>query len=362
MQLEKKCKIAIICPYPKDIAPGQRFRYEQYLQILSDRNYSWRLFPFLSKETNDILYREGLLFKKILGVTRGFFSRISLLFKISDFDYIFIFREATPIGPPFIEWIIAKILRKKIIYDFDDAIWLPNTSNENRIVSSLKWHQKVKAICRWSYIISCGNQYLCEYASRFNKQIVLNPTTIDTEHLHNKIKDQHTEKVVIGWTGTHSTIRYLNILLPVLKKLESKYDFTFLVIANKDPELPLKSYQYLNWNIDSEVDDLLRMNIGIMPLENDPWSEGKCGFKALQYMALGIPALVSPVGVNSIIVDNGINGFVCNNEKDWYEKLELLLNNENERILMGKAAREKVIQKYSVASNTENFLSLFETK
>jgi glycosyltransferase involved in cell wall biosynthesis len=362
MQLEKKYKIAFICPYPKDIAPGQRFRYEQYLSILSDRNYSWKLYPFLSRETNNILYKKGYFLKKAWGVLKGFFSRIFLLFKISDFDYVFIFREATPIGPPFIEWIIARILKKKIIYDFDDAIWLPNTSKENKIAAGLKWHHKVKAICRWSYKISCGNAYLCDYASGFNKNVVLNPTTIDTENLHNKIRDQHTRKTVIGWTGTHSTIRYLNMLLPVIKKLELHYDFTFLVISNKDPELTLKSYEYLNWNITSEIDDLLKMNIGVMPLEEDQWSQGKCGFKALQYMALGIPALVSPVGVNKIIVDQGENGFICANEQEWYEKLELLLKNEEERSRMGKAAREKVIQKYSVTSNTENFLSLFETK
>ncbi|HXA02557.1 MAG TPA: glycosyltransferase [Cytophagaceae bacterium] len=355
-------KILFIVPYPVGIAPSQRFRFEQYLGILKKTGISFDISPFFDEGSFQILYKKGLHIRKLWGVAKSFIKRWFLLFSIHRYQFIFIHREASPLGPAFFEWIIAWVLRKKIIYDFDDAIWLPNTSNENRIVSHLKWHRKVSSICRWAYNISCGNQYLCEYASRFNKHTILNPTTIDSEHLHNKIKDQHSEKVVIGWTGTHSTIRYLYLLLPVLKRLETKYDFTFLVIADKDPELPLKSYQYLNWNIDSEVDDLLKMNIGVMPLEEDPWSQGKCGFKALQYMALGIPALVSPVGVNSIIVDNGLNGFICKDEQDWYEKLELLLKNEPERTLLGKAAREKVIQKFSVNANTENFLSLFETK
>jgi glycosyltransferase involved in cell wall biosynthesis len=191
---------------------------------------------------------------------------------------------------------------------------------------------------------------------------VLNPTTIDTLNLHNTLKDQHTEKLVIGWTGTHSTIKYLEALIPVIAKLELHFDFEFLVISNKDPQIALKSFRFLEWNKDSEIPDLLKMNIGVMPLEEDPWSQGKCGFKALQYMALGIPALVSPVGVNSIIVDHGMNGFICKDQQDWYEKLELLLKNGEERSRIGKSAREKVRQNFSVTSNTENFLSLFETK
>jgi glycosyltransferase involved in cell wall biosynthesis len=355
-------KILFIVPYPGGQAPSQRFRFEQYLDILEEKKICFRLAPFLNEKSFHILYKKGHHLKKSLAILQGFFKRCFLLFAIPGYNLIFIHRESAPIGPPVFEWIISRILRKKIIYDFDDAIWLPNTSKENKIAASLKWHHKVKAICRWSYKISCGNKYLCDYASGFNKNIVLNPTTVDTEKLHNKIKDQHTQKTVIGWTGTHSTIRYLNMILPVIKKLELHYDFTFLVISNKDPELTLKSYQYLNWNITSEIDDLLKMNIGVMPLEEDPWSQGKCGFKALQYMALGIPALVSPVGVNKTIVDHGQNGFICANEQEWYEKLELLLKNEDERNRMGKAAREKVIQKFSVTSNTENFLSLFETK
>ncbi|MFL5728558.1 MAG: glycosyltransferase family 4 protein [Cytophagaceae bacterium] len=360
MPSEKKLKIAFICPYQRDIAPGQRFRYEQYLDILSMLGHSWQLFPFLDKRTNDILYKKGMYFRKMLGVIRGFISRKLLLFSISKFDYVFIFREATPIGPPFFEWFIAKILRKKIIYDFDDAIWIPNTSRENILVSGLKYHRKVRSICRWSYKVSCGNQYLCDFASAYNKNVVLNPTTIDTKNLHHKTKVQAGDNPVIGWTGSHSTLRYLNTLIPALKKLESAYEFTFLVIADKDPELPLTSYRFARWNIDTELEDLLRINIGVMPLEEDPWSKGKCGFKALQYMALGIPALVSPVGVNTLIVDDGKNGFICRTEQDWYEKMEYLLKNEQARTQLGREAREKVIKHYSVESNTVNFLSLFE--
>jgi glycosyltransferase involved in cell wall biosynthesis len=355
-------KILFIVPYPQGQAPSQRFRFEQYLGILEEKGISFELSPFLDKKSFKILYKKGHQSEKFLAILKGFIKRFLLLFRVSGFNIVFIHREAAPIGPPIFEWITAKVFRKKIIYDFDDAIWLPNTSRENRIVAGIKWHSKVRAICSYAYKISCGNAYLCEYAAKYNRSIVLNPTTIDTLNLHNTLKDQHTEKLVIGWTGTHSTIKYLEALIPVIAKLELHFDFEFLVISNKDPQIALKSFRFLEWNKDSEIPDLLKMNIGVMPLEEDPWSQGKCGFKALQYMALGIPALVSPVGVNSIIVDHGMNGFICKDQQDWYEKLELLLKNGEERSRIGKSAREKVRQNFSVTSNTENFLSLFETK
>jgi glycosyltransferase involved in cell wall biosynthesis len=153
---------------------------------------------------------------------------------------------------------------------------------------------------------------------------------------------------------------YLNEVLPVLKALEEKVSFEFCVISNIAPAFELKSLRFVPWKKETEVQDLLRFNIGIMPLTEDPWSKGKCGFKALQYMSLGIPALVSPVGVNKVIVDNDINGFICSNYSEWLEGLEVLISNISKRETMGKAAKEKVKFNYSVKANTKNFLSLFE--
>ncbi|MEJ0054745.1 MAG: hypothetical protein WDN75_03320 [Bacteroidota bacterium] len=122
---------------------------------------------------------------KILGILAGFLNRLGILFQLGQTNIVFIHRESLPIGPPLMEWIIAKILRKKIIYDFDDAIWLSNTSHENTVASFFKQNKKVYSICRWSYKISCGNSYLGEFASQLNAAVVVNPTTIDTDLLHN---------------------------------------------------------------------------------------------------------------------------------------------------------------------------------
>lgn len=355
----KKEIVAIFCPYPLAGAPSQRFRYEQYLDILQQHNIEYQIFSFLDTYTNAILYRKGHILQKVLGILEAYFRRIKHVFKARHADYVLLHREASPLGPPVFEWLLTKVWRKKIVYDFDDAIWLPNTSGVNKIVSRLKWHHKVASICRWSYKVSCGNAYLCQYAAQFNASVVLNPTTIDTSNLHNQIQNQETDIPVIGWTGSHSTMRFLDEIVPVLQRLSEKYTFKIVIISNQAPDFQLSNLAFIQWQASTEIKDLLNMHIGIMPLTDDPWAKGKCGFKALQYLSLGIPAVVSPVGVNSEIVEHDINGYLCSEAHEWYEALATLISNDTLRIRMGEAGRRKVEEKYSVKANKENFLTLF---
>ena len=352
-------KILFIIPYPPGKAPSQRFRFEQYFPLLESGNISFTVKPFLSEEVWNILYLPGRFSRKACAIIGGLFRRFFLLFSLKQYDYIFIHREATPVGPAFFEFIAARILKKKIIYDFDDAIWIPNFSEANSFFSFLKGYSNVKHICRWAYKISCGNEFLCNYALQYNKNVSYNPTTIDTENYHNIVKDQKAGNFVIGWTGSHSTIRYINEVLPVIKELENKFEFKFMVISDLKPEFELKSLVYHKWKKDSEISDLLNFNVGIMPLKDDRWAKGKCGFKALQYMALGIPAIVSPVGVNTRIVNNGINGFICETPEEWKTALTSVLNDRNELIRLGENTRTKIESEYSVHSNAANFINLF---
>lgn len=376
-------------PYPHSSAPSQRFRFEQYFNNLRQQGVRIQIQSFLNQETWKILYGPGKTTEKAWGIVKGFLRRFSIFLTLNQYDFIFIHREACPIGPPIFEWLIAKVFRKKIIYDFDDAIWIPNTSEQNKIAASIKWHSKVSSICKWSYKISAGNAYLADYARQFNPNVVINPTTIDTENVHNIIKS-HSEPYsshlqrgssqlpslnkegagvvtssslettpVIGWTGSHSTLPYLNEIISVLQKLENQYKFEFQVIANKDPNLPLKSFKFVKWQKETEIEDLAKFDIGLMPLTEDKWAKGKCGFKALQYMALGIPPLVSPVGVNTEIVRHGENGFICSGPEDWSNYIDLVIKNPQLRKLIGMKARKTVEDRYSVKSNTENFLGLF---
>lgn len=354
-------KILFLFPYPAQTAASQRFRFEQYLNLLSQQGFLVTLQPFLDEATWQILYKQGFFVRKVVGILKGFARRIYLLFSLWKYDFVFVHREASPIGFPFVEWFACKVFRKKMIFDFDDAIWLPNTSKANKIVASLKFHQKTKYLCKWAYKVSAGNDYLADFARAYNPNVVINPTTIDTEHWHNPalVHPKNHSKPVVGWTGTHSTIGYLDALIPVLRKIAQTQDFILLIISDKKPNWQMPNMQFVAWKKETEIEDLAQMDIGLMPLIDDEWARGKCGFKALQYMAMKIVPLASPVGVNTKIIEHNVNGFLCYNEQDWEEALRLLLQNAQKRREIGENARSTVVRRYSVLANTPNFLGLF---
>lgn len=360
--MKRSPEILFLVPYPLDEAPSQRFRFEQYFQTLSEAGYRYSVQSFLPSYNWRAFYGPGNGIKKLGALIFGFGKRIFAVLKTLGFDFVFIHREVTPIGPPIFEWIISKILRKKIIYDFDDAIWLTDKTNERWLEKSIRWRGKVKWICKWSYKVSCGNDYLSNYARQFNGNVVLNPTTIDTDKYSGQLiqsAKKNTEKVIIGWTGSHSTLKYLNGIEEVLQRLEKTFpEVEFWVIADKLPKLNLPKLQFRPWARETEVQDLTNFDIGLMPLPNDVWTKGKCGFKALQYMAIGIPAVVSPVGVNTKIIKHGENGYLAA-DYEWEELISSLIKNKSLRKELGKGGITTVENSFSVNSNKKNFIMLF---
>lgn len=351
-------------PYPSHEAPSQRFRFEQYYSLLTERGHSYSIQSYYSASAWEALYKQNNSIRIASAVLIGFAKRFSLLGSLQQYNFIFIHREAMPLGPPFFEWLISRIFQKKIIYDFDDAIWLTDKTHENWLQQKVRWRSKVSSICQWSYKVSCGNSYLANYARLFNQQVIINPTTIDANQMGKSLHDVEkpvNSKITIGWTGSHSTLKYLEQIEVVLQQVEKKYsNVQFVVIADQKPILNLKSLKFIPWSRETEIRDLSMFDIGIMPLPNDEWSKGKCGFKALQYMAMSIPAVASPVGINIEIIDHGVNGFLCKSNEEWITALEKLIQDKNLRDRLGQNGRRRVVDHYSLASNVDNFLSLFE--
>lgn len=363
-------KIRFLCPYPTSIVASQRFRFEQYLNILSQHGFSYEISSFTSVKGWIILQNKGKHLQKCLILLIGIARRFLLLLRMSKVEFVFIHREAAPLGPPIIEWIIAKVLKKKVIYDFDDAIWLTDNVQESYLQRLLKFRSKIASICKWSYKISAGNNYLASFALRFNPAVIVNPTTIDTKNLHNKELYDSKERLkksggvkgtIIGWTGTYTTVKYLEQLLPVLQTIEASFpDVTLLVIADRKPDMLIKNMVFKKWSKETEIRDLLLADIGIMPLPDNDWAKGKCGFKALQYMSLEIPAIVSPVGVNQTIIQHDVNGLSCSNPDEWLSSISKLILDPAKRTYLGCNGRQTVVQEYSILSNSATFLSFFQ--
>jgi glycosyltransferase involved in cell wall biosynthesis len=353
-----KKRLYILAPYPKHQAPSQRFRFEQYIQHIEDSNFTVEFYPFYSYDAWQTLYRKKAFVAKSFAVIGSFIKRLGLFFHLHRADAVLIHREVTHIGPPVLEWLIAKVWRKKYIYDFDDAIWMPNFSESNKRFHWLKAYWKVNYCMKWAKVVSAGNDYLADYARKFNDNVYVIPTTIDTVNMHTKLSDHSLEKVIIGWTGTHTTQKYLNELIPILVELNTIHSFEFQVISNQAPDFELPNLHWIKWNKATEIDDLSRFHIGIMPLINDQWADGKCGFKALQYMALEIATIASPVGVNTQIIHDGVNGFLADGIDEWRIHLNELLTNPIKRSNVGQAGRVTVEQHYSVSALREKYISL----
>ena len=356
-------KVLILCPYPTGSAPGQRFRYEQYLEILKNAAIQTVIAPFLSYNAMKVLYKPGHYFAKIRGVISGFFSRFLLLFNVFSYDYIFVHREASPFGPPIFEFLLF-LLKRRVIYDFDDAIFVRRLSRANPFLGLIKWTSKVKYISQHSYKVSVCNNFLVDWVSQYNQNVFLIPTTIDPAYHKplGKNRNPNNGMLVIGWTGSQSNLNYLDIVRPVLADLQKKYEFEFKVICDIDPGFPeLRNYHFVQWCFDTEIADLGSFDIGLMPVPEGAWEKGKVGFKGIQYSALEIAPVVSSVGSGYEVVEHGKTGFVVGNAKEeWYQALEKLLVNPDLTLKFGKAARARVLEKYSVPSQASAYISLFK--
>lgn len=357
---QTKAKVLFIVPYPLGKAPSQRFRIEQFFPALQEEGISYEVASFFDEKTWKILYGRGSVLQKFLGLVKGYCKRIKLLIvDIHRYDVFIIHREAAPLGPPLFEFLLSKIYRKKYIFDFDDAIWAPKVSSANNLAKHLKSFWKIQYLCKWAFINTPGNHFLESFAvkSGTNKTVYI-PTVVDTDtrYIPRKrevISDKNA--VVIGWTGSHSTIHYLESCVKILKKLKQTENFRLMVIADRKPEFDFEC-EFVLWNEQSEIESLQLFDIGIMPLLPDAWSEGKCGFKIIQYMAVGIPAIASYTGANAAIIDHKVNGYICDTEEQWLSALIALIRNPEKRLDMGLLARKKIENQFSIKSQKNKFI------
>jgi glycosyltransferase involved in cell wall biosynthesis len=357
-------KILFIADHRLSRSPSQRYRFEQYLDFFKANGFDWELSEIITEKDDTIFYHPGNYFKKALILLKSIFIRLNDLRRLHQFDIIFIQREALLLGSSFFEKQFFK--RNKVVFDFDDSIWLLDTSPENKKFEFLKNPNKTKTNIAHAHTVIAGNTYLANYSKQFNKNTVVIPTTIDTD-FHKPKKDfdpaQSDKKIVIGWSGSISTIKHFEIAIPALKEIQVKYPnkIEIHVIGQGSYSHPEINIISKNWSAKTEVEDLNCFDIGIMPLPNDEWVKGKCGLKGLSYMACGVATIMSNVGVNSDIITHGENGFLAITQQEWVNCLSQLIDNYDLRHKMGIAGRETVVKNYSVNANKDKYLEVLNS-
>lgn len=344
-----KKKILFIANHRLGRSPGQRFRFEQYISYLEQNGFYCELSHFISEEDDKILYSPKKWLNKAKLARKAWDIRKKDLARANEFDIIFIYREALLTRSTRFERLFSKT-KAKVVFDFDDAIWLPNVSAANQRLQFLKNPSKINKILPLVDLVFAGNQYLADYAKQFNQRVEVVPTTIDLNYHKTKVFENEKNQICIGWTGTQTTLRYLDELIPVFKKLKNKYGGKLkLKVICDTPWISSEiEVDNVSWSRADEILQLDEVDIGIMPLTDDKWSKGKCGFKALQFMALKKAVVVSPVGVNAEIVEDKKNGFWAKSSEDWFRSLSLLIEDKMLRKSFGENAHKTIKEKFSV--------------
>ncbi len=293
-------------------------------------------------------------------VRRSIAKRRADVARMNGFDIIFVCREALMTRSTWFERAFRRG-RAKVVYDFDDSIWLSNVSDANRRWKWVKDAGKTSKLIRMADMVFAGNEYLADYARHYNAHVAVIPTTIDTEEYLPRTS-RAEGPVVIGWSGSLTTIQHFKHAVPALLQVKKKYGdrIAIRVIGDGSFRYEELGIHGLPWKKETELDDLRAMDIGIMPLPDDEWARGKCGLKGLQYMALGIPTLMSPVGVNADIVKDGVNGFLPKTEDEWVERLCELVESAPLRARLGDAGRKTVVDDYSVTRWRQTYVDLIK--
>lgn len=350
-----------LCSYPIEAA-STRYRLIQYISPLAEHGIDLTVSPFLNKTDFATLYQRKNTVQKASRMVSLASKRIFNSLKAKDFDLIFLQREAMLFGPPLIEWLLKYVKKKPLVLDLDDATYIKYVSpTYGRIGSALKFFGKTDTLIDWSETVICGNRFIAEYVEKQGKKAEIIPTVVDTDLFFQLEKD--TNKIpVIGWIGTHSTFPFLQKLFPVFEKLATKYKFILKIVGAGDNEAGKNlngiKIENLEWSLEREIFDFQSLDIGLYPilttdLVNKEWLMGKSGFKAIQYMSVGIPYVVTPIGVTSEIGIENQTHFTALTEQDWYEKLAKLLESPSLRVEMGNNGRKYALENYTVSQQAQ---------
>lgn len=339
--------------------PGQRLKYEQYFDAFEKAGYEVTVSPFMSEAFQKIVYKKGYLFRKVWYTLTGYVRRVKDMFRLGDYDVIYVFLWVAPFAPPVFEKLTRR-LAKKMVYDIDDLVFLNPRSSFNPVVNYLRSSRNHLSLMQSAdHVITC-TPYLDQFVRKHNPRTTDISSTINTTAYKRRRNYAVNGKFTIGWSGSHSTIKYLHLLDDALRDLAKNHDFKLLVMGDTEFTLPGVDVETLPWKEVYEVDVISRFDIGLYPLPDEQWVYGKSGLKALQYMALGIPTVATGVGTIFRIINNGENGFLVTSIDEWKMRLAELMESEALRERIGRNAAATVEERYSIHANQGTYLSILD--
>lgn len=328
-----------------DRAASTRQRFVQFAPYLAEQQITLEIAPLFNNAYLENLFLRG---KRSMWQTLvRYLHRIGQLYAARNYDFVVVQYELFPYLPGFTEMLI-RLTGKPVLYDIDDAIFHQYDAHTHPLVRRLLG-KKLVPLLRWVDLAVCGNTYLAHYVARYAKRVEIIPTTIDMTLYQPAPANHSLSKLMLGWIGSPSTWEYFRHLHPLLAEIVPQLGVEFLVIGAEHAADRSYPFTYRTWEESREVADIQAMDIGIMPLPDADWARGKCGYKLIQYMACGLPVVASPVGVNTDIVEHGVNGFLATTDAEWRTALETLTSDAELRKRMGAAGRARVEQAFATS-------------
>jgi glycosyltransferase involved in cell wall biosynthesis len=347
-------KKILILPRYEPLAASSRYRFYQYIPYLNAEGWDVTVKPLLS--TNYIKYLYDKTPLPLAEILLGYLKRIIKLLEKNNFDLIWIQQELFPYVPSVFEKIMGRG-RSKIIADYDDAFFHRYDQNKNFFLRSLL-KNKIDSVMDYADMVLAGNNYILERAKLSSDNVKIFPTVVDTKKFKNLklIKD---DVFTIGWIGSPGTTKYLKLIENALREVSSNENVVINLIGANKINLSGVSVNYIKWDGNTEVEEISKFDVGIMPLPDDPWERGKCGFKLIQYLSCNLPVVGSPVGVNKEIIIDGVNGFQASSTDEWVKYIRLLKDDKGLMLKMGENGRRLVEEKYSLNGNVVKLIDYF---
>jgi len=340
-----------------ELGPSSRYRVYQYLNFLKRKGVNFRVNPGISSNHFTKVYSTDRPIIKLPYFVLSVLKRLIGLTLIGAGDIVFLQKEVLPQAYPLIEDLLKR-LNRKLVFDFDDAIFLLPPKRKS-LLYNFRYENSIPRILTISDYVIAGNEYLKRYALKFNRNVEVIPTSIDTETYFVGRKEKK-EKINIGWIGSKTTIFYLDRLRNVFSALAKSYNICVTVIGTGNYRIDGVETITRPWRLETEVSDLQCFDIGVAPLINDKWALGKSGCKVIQCMGVGIPVVASRVGIYGEIINDGVNGFLADSEEEWIEKLSQLIENEALRQRLGFMGRRTVEERYSLKVNGPKLLEILQ--
>lgn len=355
----KRIRVVALASYPVEAA-SSRYRIVQFIGPLAERGINVTFSPFLDASLFAALYEPRKLLRRLPQVVFRTLLRFGAPIRAARADLVFVQREAMLFGPPVIEWLVSRLLRRPLILDLDDATWIPYASPVyGRLATFLKWPAKTDRLIRFARIVTCGSPNIAGYVRARGAEAAIVPAVVDTR----RFRPGHArspEIPTIGWIGTHSTYPFLERLLPIFERLARERPFRLTIVGSGRAEVRVHGVEVESrpWRMEREVADFQSLDVGVYPIADDEWSAGKAGFKAVQYMATGVPFVMSPVGVCTTMGAPGRTHFAAITDDDWLDALRRLLADRDLRNRMSVAGRAFAEQHYDIESQSDAFAAI----